>query len=236
MAILKPLADLFGYDVNKNIGRSTYDDGGRQDDIKLNPFQRLLGADQEAAEKAFRRTRKNRIEESPTGALAAQYGIPILETSTNLSLSGKIHEARKKENNNNADAAIERGIKARKPEMDLLAEQLKSQTQLSQQQLDATRDSTRLTYDLENSRIERESAENIRNSNTQIQLAQLKNDADIKAAEANNAQQMKLYEMMIARDDKRYEQERLDYKQNQQKNMIGGLIAGLATLGAAFAL
>ena len=236
MAILKPLADLFGYDVNKDIGRSTYDDGNRQDDIKLNPFQRLLGADQEAAEKAFRRTRQRGLESGNLGAFAAQYDIPITEDTTRSALQGAISRARTEETKANADEAVERGIKARAPQMELLTKKLEESTKISEKQLEATNRNNQLNFDLANNRMERESAENIRNSNTQIQLAQLKNDADIKAAEANNAQQMKLYEMMIARDDKRYEQERLDYKQSQQKNMIGGLIAGLATLGAAFAL
>ena len=236
MAILKPLADLFGYDVNKQIGRSTYDSGDRADDIQLNPWQRLLGGDQEAAEKSFRRTRQRSLQDSDLGGLAARYGIDITENSTRSKLSGAIGQAVKAENVADADAAVQRGITAQQPKMDLLLKQLESQTQLGEQRLNAERDNNRLTYDLANTRMQQESAANIRNSNTQIQLAQLKNDADIKAAEANNAQQMKLYEMMIDRDDKRYEQERLDYKQNQQKNMIGGLIAGLATLGAAFAL
>ena len=194
--------------TNEDIGQTSYQQGNT--DIKLNPWQKFLGADKDSAENSRLKAQQKALQERFGGQLALVGSTGVDWGETEQQVMAKIARLKTERDTGQADKAVAQGLKVQeagqKPQMASIAAGVKAQeaqTQLLREQMVAQAREANL---------------------------QRADNADARAAE------LEYQRLRDRKSDMQYNErmEMLDRK--DRRSAISSLAGGLAALGAAFAL
>ena len=195
-------------DTNKNIGATSYAEGNT--DIRLNPWQRFLGATDEDAENARLKAQQKDLQSRYGAALATVGSTGVDWGETEQQVMGKIARLKEERQSGQDNKQLAQSLR-------ITAEQQKPQMAQVQAGIKAQ---------------EAQTAQLIRQGNQSHQLAlmQLADAADARATE------FAYQKMRDRKADQQYNErmEMLDRK--DRRAAMSSLAGGLAALGAAFAL
>ena len=194
--------------TNKDIGQTSYQQGNT--DIQLNPWQKFLGATEEKAENSRLKAQQKDLQERFGGQLALVGSTGVDWGETEQQVMAKIARLKTERDTGQSDKAVAQSLKVQqegqKPQMAQIAAGVKAQ----EAQTTLLRE----------------------------QMLQQAREANLTRAENAEvrADNLALQRLQMEREDQRYNErmEQLDRRDRKQGRQ--SLVAGLAALGAAFAL
>ncbi len=194
--------------TNQDIGRTSYEQGNT--DIQLNPWQKFLGATDENAENARLKAQQKALQERFGGQLALVGSTGVDWGETEQQVMAKIARLKTERDAGQDNKKLAQSLKIQETSQKPQMAQIRASTKATEAQTQLMRE----------------------------QMVATAREANLQRADAADARAAELqYQMLRDRKEDRQYNERLEQLDRRDaKQARASIVAGLASLGAAFAM